>query len=97
MGQVSFECGRDELITIHKITRRAARLAERVGIYDLDYMQLEMDITAAHCNGNPLDLDRLLLADDTNFGHDVFGIRKYIDRSTGKIGECFVPRYSKRE
>lgn len=53
-----------------------------------------MDITAVHANGNPLKLAELLATDDFNFTHDVFGITRHIDRETGKLGGCFVPRFS---
>ena len=43
----------------------------------------------------PLDLERMLNADDINFAHDFFGIRKHMDRKTGKLGDCFVPRFAK--
>ena len=54
----------------------------------------EMDITAVHCNGNPLKLRELAGADQFNFAHDVFGIANKIDRSTGKLANFFSPRYS---
>ncbi len=53
-----------------------------------------MDITAAHRNGCPLKLDELLKAEDFDFAHDVFGIRRYINRKTGKLENCFLPRFS---
>jgi hypothetical protein len=53
-----------------------------------------MDIEAAHCNGNPLKLKELLEADDSNFMHDVLGIRRHINRKTGELEDCFVPRYA---
>jgi hypothetical protein len=62
-----------------------------------DRMSLEMDITAVHANGNPPCLTELLLADDFNFSHDVFGIVRHLDRRTGTLGDCFVPRFSRRE
>jgi len=37
------------------------------------------------------------LPDDFNFAHDVFGIRRNIDRSTGKITGTFWPRYAKNQ
>jgi hypothetical protein len=40
----------------------------------------------------PLDLDKLLTADDFNFSHDVFGIARHINRRTGEIEDFFVPR-----
>jgi hypothetical protein len=57
-------------------------------------MKLCMDIDATHCNGTPLKLEELLKADDANFAHDVFGIIRHIDRTTGKLTMCFLPRYS---
>ena len=53
-----------------------------------------MDITACHLNGCPLRLEELLNANDASFGHDVFGIRRYLDRKTGKLTGFFDPRYS---
>jgi hypothetical protein len=53
-----------------------------------------MDITACHLNGCPLRLGELLGADDANFAHDVFGIRRHLNRETGKLEDCFCPRYA---
>jgi len=75
------------------IARRAVAKAKDLGI-QYDQMTAVMDIDACHSNGNPLRLQELLEADDLNFFHDVFGIRKHIDRTTGKLGDCFVPRYT---
>jgi hypothetical protein len=75
-----------------------SKIAERVlnmGIFPgLKKTDLMMDITACHCNGNPLDLEKLLAADDFNFLHDVGGIRRHLNRTTGKLLECFSPRCS---
>lgn len=61
---------------------------------DYPQMDADMDVTACHANGNPLKLQELLTADDFQFGHDVFGIRRHIDRETGEFKDCFSPRYS---
>jgi hypothetical protein len=53
-----------------------------------------MDITAAHCNGMTLNLTALLNADDANFAHDIGGIVQHINRQTGELENCFVPRYA---
>jgi hypothetical protein len=58
-----------------------------------DRLSLYMDISATHLNGNTLKLAELL-ADDFNFYHDVAGIQRHINRKTGKLENCFVPRYS---
>ncbi len=58
-------------------------------------LNLIMDIEAAHLT-LPLDLGRLLSADLATFGHDVGGISRYMDRKTGELGGCFVPRTARR-
>lgn len=80
---------------IMEIAKRAETLAKKHGV-ELSRRDLMMDLTACHANGNPLDLPGLQMADDGNFGHDVFGINRHIDRNTGKLLHCFVPRYSQR-
>lgn len=90
---VSFDVTRAEAAIIGRIADRAVKLADKLGaIYAR--MDAVMDVTAAHANGCPLDLDRLLHADDFNFGHDVFGIRRHIDRQTGEVGGFFLPRFA---
>lgn len=86
---------KSEFVVIRKIVKRAAALFR---LYGADYpaMTCEMDLTACHANCNRLDLDRLMLADDFNFLHDVAGIRRHINRETGELMDCFVPRYSRR-
>lgn len=59
-----------------------------------DRIDIQMDIVACHANGNRLDLRRLLDADDFNFAHDVTGIMRHIDRTTGELTDFFVPRFS---
>lgn len=91
---VEFKGSLAESRLITKIAQRAIAMANANGI-DADFVTLEMDITACHCNGCPLDLKKLLAFPDADFGHDVFGIRRYIDRDTGKIDPArFVPRCS---
>lgn len=82
------------------------QIAQRAAAMDLlangakhagDTQHHAMNITACHLNGNPLDLLRLLAADDFNFAHDIFGIDRHIDRKTGKLPNCFSPQYSARQ
>ena len=90
---VSFETTRAEARVIGEIVARAkvAAIAARI---EFDGMSLHMDLSACHANGCPLKLVELLEADDANFGHDVWGIRRFIDRNTGKLGGHFVPRFA---
>ena len=87
---------KEEFILQSKIGKRASELADRFG-FKYKQMTAMMDIGACHSNGNPLRLADLLEGDEVNFSHDVFGIRANIDRTTGKLMNCFVPRYSEIE
>lgn len=93
---VKFDASREDAQAIMDIARRAVLLAAKARI-DWDFQTACMDITATHCNGMPLRLHELLSADDFNFGHDVFGIRRYLNRETGELGGCFVPRFAAPE
>lgn len=84
---------REEARTIAAIARRAVSMANEVG-FKYDWMDADMDITACHLNGTPLKLNALLAADSANFAHDVFGIRRHLNRETGKLEDCFCPRYA---
>ena len=84
---------REEMELESKIANRAIAMAKELGM-DYDKMTAVMDIDACHNNGCPLNLQGLLDADDFNFAHDVFGIRAYIDRTTGELANCFLPRYA---
>jgi hypothetical protein len=93
---LSFDCPEDERKTIRAIARRARDLYLEHRV-DRSALDIDMDLTAAHCNGNPLRLDELLKADDFNLLHDVSGIAKHLNRETGKLEGFFSPRFSKPE
>jgi hypothetical protein len=59
-----------------------------------DRLEITMDLTATHLNGCPLDLPALLAGPGLDFGHDLAGIRRHIDRTTGALGDCFWPRFA---
>lgn len=65
------------------------------GMKRIDRLQLAMSLTACHYNGCPLDLDGLLTADNFNLLHDAMGIHINVSRETGKLENCFRPRYAK--
>lgn len=62
-----------------------------------DKLSMTMDLTACHLNGCPLDLEKLVAADDATLIHDVWGITAYLDRTTGRLTKQFLPRCAKRE
>lgn len=91
---VKFNATQKENAIIQQIAERAVRMARTHDLPDYDIVDAAMDIMATHCNGNRLRLEELRDSADFNFGHDVFGIRKYLNRTTGKLENFFVPRYS---
>ena len=71
-----------------------ARANNIKGFGKADVMSLQMDIVATHISGCKLKLQELLSAEVGNFLHDVCGIMRHLDRTTGKLQDCFVPRYA---
>ena len=60
-------------------------------------LEVSMDLTACHCVGCQLDLEGLLTATPSDLIHDVAGIMANINRETGELENCFVPRYAKNQ
>lgn len=91
----NFKTTRDQLELISKIADRAHALEHGAGARHggQEIMTWLMDLSAV-MNSCPVDLAKLLAADDANFAHDVFGIRRHIDRETGELTDCFVPRFA---
>jgi len=80
---------REELLAIHAIAGRAVK--EK--ITGRDFLSIAMDIELAHTD-HPLELSALLEAPDNDFWHDIMGIIRNLNRNTGKIENCFCPRYA---
>lgn len=90
---VSFDVSPEDSALIQDIAYRAMGhpiLRGKVKLIDL-----LMDLTACHANGNALRLEELLATDDANFMHDVVGIINHIDRRNGELRHCFSPRFGK--
>lgn len=96
MQKISFRTQTAEAEIIHKIVDRAMEMARKLTGRSPDFkpIDLTMDITATHCNGTPLRLSELLAAPDFDFSHDVFGIMRHINRTTGKLEDHFLPRFA---
>lgn len=91
---LSWDVSRRDFRLIQDIVCRA------IMAFDLDASDkndLVMDITAVHRNIMPLRLADLLDADAFNFAHDIGGIRRHLNRQTGELGGCFVPRFAVRQ
>lgn len=86
---MKFECTEEEIGVIGKIVKRVNNLVV------LEPMDIFMDLEVCHSNGTPLDFDRLLAFDDVSLMHDINGIAQHIDRTTGELQNCFLPRCAK--
>lgn len=88
------EFNHDDETLVDKITDRWVKMHEDRGNEPPDILHTMMDIKAANgVNGNArLDLWKLLEFRDGCFAHDMGGISRHIDRATGTIGGCFLPR-----
>lgn len=80
----------DEEKAVKTIIQRTAAMVKDHG-KRLDRTSLYMDLSAAHATC-PLNLAKLASADDFNLAHDVFGIMRHMNRTTGQLMDCFVPR-----
>ncbi len=90
---ISFKVTDEQRDLIVKIAHRADKdLFKPQGI-DQTIMDTTMDLSATIAQGVPLRLEELLNADKFNFSHDIGGIYHHIDRKTGKLGGCFLPRF----
>jgi hypothetical protein len=90
-AKVSFDATPNE----RKAIERCAERAKALGM-DGSRLEIQMDLTAAHANGCPLDLEKLEGFDDFNFSHDLWGIRAHLDRRSGNLTRHFLPRSSRR-
>lgn len=91
MTITNWEISKEEYDLAVQVADRALR---ELTDYPDDKHTLFMDLNACHANGCPLDFEGLLEAPLQDFSHDIAGIREHIDRSTGKLGDFFTPRYA---
>ncbi len=82
-----------EINLIMKIVDRAWG---KMSVNYKDRLSMIMDIELAN-KDCPMDLEKLLKADDYNFYHDLIGIGNYLNRQTKKLENCFYPRFAKRD
>ena len=91
----SFDVGVEEDDIIDEIVTRALAVCKKHRV-PYDRMTAFMDMTACHTS-TPLHLRDLLKADDFNFAHDIFGIRRHMNRTTGELEGFFLPRFARSE
>lgn len=97
---LNWNTSKEDYDTIIKIAERYIQNAiefEVPKVLQRPKLEVIMDIEATHNNGCQLKLEELLSANDGNFMHDVCGIMANLNRKTGKLENCFLPRYNKKE
>jgi len=92
---VKFDLNNQDRALINKIMERMGRLKTLMDLLDTPF-NMSRDITACHLNGCPLDLAKLMAADDNAFMHDVLGIERHLDRKRGKLLHYFLPKCSSK-
>ena len=88
MDQELLKCDRELAAIGGAIVRR---VRETFTSAKIDAVSLSMDLTVCHNMGH-VDLQTLLDADFAAFAHDINGIARHLDRDTGEMNDCFVPR-----
>lgn len=90
--KINFSATLEDQILISKIADRMHEIAteykrryHRMDLGDIDKIQLIMDVLNVHLNGRPLHLLRFLIADATDFQHDMLQIHLHVNRLTGGI------------
>lgn len=91
---VSFDATEEEFTLVDDIVIRME--TELSAFFQTAYkgqrMPAMMDLVATNANGCPLDFERLLNFPEFDFAHDITGIYRHIDRESGKLENCFLPR-----
>ena len=59
----------------------------------VDPISLQLDLEAVSLSVS-MDWEGLLKASEGNFYHDLDGIQRYLNRETGKLENCFFPRFA---
>ena len=88
---MNFKTSTEEAAQIDQLVNRAAGMITG----PVDKCHLATGLTACHCNGCPLDLEGLLSAEKQDILHDAAGICQNLNLKTGKLENCFWPRFAK--
>lgn len=92
--EIKYETSAEESRSIDRIVNRVIGIADRQGVNLPDPPHLEMDIVLCHLNACDLRLMDLLNAKDSDFMHDINGIRENLNRQTCQLENGFLPRYA---
>lgn len=91
--EINWDLTPEDRAPVDAIVERVKPIADAAGI-PWSRECIAMDVTCVHLNGTPLRLKELAEAEDFDLNHDLFGIRRHLDRETGELGGFFVPRFA---
>ena len=89
MAILNWKSSREDALAIGRIVEKAATLVPKLKAF-----AVAMDLTACHLHGCPLDLAAMESGSDLDLLHDFVGIARHLDRQTGKLTDCFLPRFA---
>ena len=89
----NFAVSKADAALITRIAERAVSVAERYG-RRVELLGVCANLMACHVNGCRLRLDALLVANDSAFIRDVWGIGRHLDRATGTLAGGFAPLFA---
>ena len=83
---------RNENNAVTAIIKRANAIFSNNGI-KYPSLDIRMDLACVHAT-YPLRLQEMSEASDTDLMHDMGGIYRCLNRETGKLEHCFIPRFT---
>lgn len=90
--EINWNISNVDIALVRRIVDRAVSIDPR-----LERTELYMDLIATHLNGCPLKLGDMVSTKkvrDFDLMHDIYGISAHLNRKTGELERCFVPRCS---
>jgi hypothetical protein len=93
---LNFHLTQDDMPLVLAIARSASNLARSAG-QEIPPMEFLMDLATTHNHACPLDFAAMAKGNPADVAHDVFGIRRHLDRETGLLTDCFLPRFAARQ
>ena len=97
MPKISFELPPQEAALIDVIAMRVKLWSDDNG-ENFDVSDTVMDLRIVHKNIIALRLDEMArVIEEGDLMHDVAGIRRHLNRRTGQLEDCFLPRFAVAE
>jgi hypothetical protein len=94
VGMINLNASKEDMDKIVLIVERSIDLVASLNGPKIEFSDGLLDLVACHLNGSPLRLEDMAIGDDLDLLHDFMGIRRHIDRETGKLIGDFTPRFS---